>query len=321
MNTERIIRVLSWIIPFGIYPIASEAFGTRKPYVVRSIAIVTIAASIWFWVAAISGAAEPDALLDLMLWSGHSDTPVATAVEGGSEEDYVDREEAKDEHEDLGGGDDEFYADESGFYKADDLPTYHPRQLVTHAFLHAGLLHLAGNMLFLIILGSRVNAVIGNVGTLIVYPLFAVVGGLVHMQATADWPLHPMLGASGAVMGMAGMYLIFFPLHKVHMAIWQRWGLITGFRLSMKLFAVRGFWVVLFCIAFSVVAVLFEFSSGVAHWAHLGGFLAGVAVALALLGSRLISCKGGDLVTTVLGRWAWPLVGKPNRPPKGLPLP
>jgi len=308
MNTERIIRVLSWIIPFGIYPIASEAFGTRKPYVVRSIAIVTVAASIWFWVAGISGAAEPDALLELMLWSGRADRPAVTAVDGG-QEDYVDQEDAEDEHDDLAGGEDEFW------------PSYHPRQLVTHAFLHADLLHLAGNVLFLIILGSRVNAVIGNVGTLVVYPLFAAVGGLAHMHATADWPLHPMLGASGAVMGMAGMYLVFFPLHKVHMAIWHRWGLITWFRLSMKLFAVRGFWVVLFYIAFSVAAVLFGLSAGVAHWAHLGGFLAGVAVALALLGSRLISCKGGDLVTTVLGRWAWPLVGKPNRPPKGLPLP
>jgi len=321
INAERIIRVLSWIIGFGIYPIASEAFGTRRPYVVRSITIVTIAASIWFWSAAISGSAEPEALLDLMLWSGRSDAPAVTAVEVGQDQDYVDQADAEDGYEDPAAEEDEFYDDESAFYGDEHLPAYHPRQLVSHAFLHAGLIHLAGNMLFLMILGSRVNAVIGNVGTLVVYPLFAAVGGLAHMHATADGPLHPMLGASGAVMGMAGMYLVFFPLDKVHMAIWQRWGLLTWFRLSMKLFAVRGFWVVLFYIAFDVVVVLLGWTSGVAHWAHLGGFLAGVAVALGLLGSRLISCKGGDLVTTVLGRWAWPLVGKPNRPPKGLPLP
>ena len=321
INAERIIRVLSWIIGFGIYPIASEAFGTRKPYVVRSITIVTIAASIWFWVAGISGAAEPDALLDLMLWSGRSDVPAFVAVQDVDDQDYVDQEQADQESEDLTDEEDEFYDDESAFYEDEGLPTYHPRQLVSHAFLHVGLLHLAGNMLFLMILGSRVNAVIGNVGTLVVYPLLAAVGGLAHMHATADGPLHPMLGASGAVMGMAGMYLVFFPVDQVHMAIWQRWGLLTGFRLSMKLFAVRGFWVVLFYIAFDVVVVVFGWTSCVAHWAHLGGFLAGMAVALGLLGSRLISCKGGDLVTTVLGRWAWPLVGKPNRPPKGLPLP
>ena len=100
------------------------------------------------------------------------------------------------------------------------------------------------------------------------------------------------------------------------MAAWFRWGLIRGFHLSLKFFAVRGFWVVLFYIAFDVLATIQGAEDGVAHWAHLGGFLAGVAIALMLIFSRLVNCRGGDIISAILGRRAWALVGKPNRTPK-----
>ena len=86
---------------------------------------------------------------------------------------------------------------------------------------------------------------------------------------------HPMLGASGAIMGLAGMYLVLAPVHRIYMTIWLRMGLMTGFRLLWKLWAVRGFWVVLFYIAFDVLATLIGSRDGTAHWAHLGGFVAG----------------------------------------------
>jgi len=53
-------------------------------------------------------------------------------------------------------------------------------------------------------------------------------------------------------------------------------------------------------------------SDGVAHWAHLGGFLTGAGIAIILLVSRLATARGGDLLSVVLGRYAWPLLGKPN---------
>jgi membrane associated rhomboid family serine protease len=267
---------LTWLIWFGIYPFASEAFGVRKPWVVRAIGAVTIFVSLAFMVQFFTEENHAD-LLNLMLWTGKTTSSMALPV---------------------------------GF---------HGYQLITHAFLHGGLLHLAGNMLFLFVLGSRVNALIGNVLTLMLYPLLAMIAGITHMVATANDDLSPMLGASGAVMDLAGMYLVFFPAHNVHMVAWYRWGLLAGLQLSTKTWAMRGFWVVLFYIAFDVLYTCLGLKDGVAHWAHLGGFIAGVLIALMLMAARLVNARGGDLLTVVFGRFAWQIIGKPNRP--GITLP
>ena len=87
----------------------------------------------------------------------------------------------------------------------------------------------------------------------------------------------------------------------------------------MKLFAVRGFWVVLFYIAFDVVFTAFSLEDNVAHWAHLGGFLAGMGLGIVLLLARVANARGTDLVSSVLGRYAWAVVGRPNRPAFSLP--
>jgi membrane associated rhomboid family serine protease len=167
-------------------------------------------------------------------------------------------------------------------------------------------------MLFLLVFGSRVNALIGNLWMLGLYPLFAIISSLAQGVAMAGGPLTPTLGASGAVMGLAGMYLVLFPVHRVHMALWLRWGLIGGFHLSLKSFAVRGFWVVLFYIALDVIYTVLRFEDDIAHWAHLGGFIAGAATAATLLFARLINARGGDLFSVILGRRAWALVGRPR---------
>ena len=64
---------------------------------------------------------------------------------------------------------------------------------------------------------------------------------------------------------------------------WIRWGLITGFHLSFKCFAVRGFWVVLLYIMFDIVAVSLTMDDGTAHWAHIGGLVWGIIIAFGLL--------------------------------------
>jgi membrane associated rhomboid family serine protease len=115
-------------------------------------------------------------------------------------------------------------------------------------------------------------------------------------------------------MGLSGMYLVLFPVHKVHMAAWIRW----WFRFGLKMFVVRGFWVPLAYIAIDVVYTAAGLENGVAHWAHLGGFGAGVVIALILLCTRLVNARGGDLLTALLGRHAWALIGKPNRPGRTL---
>ena len=290
---ESIITWLSWIVGFGIYPIASEAFGVRKPWVTRGIGLLTI---VWYLAVYIYPANADRSRENLMLWGGDAtETRALIATELTHEGATPAQVEAT-------------------LAEIGPIGEFHAYQLFTHALLHGGILHLAGNLLFLFVFGSRVNALIGNILTAILYPLLAAAAGVAHLISVAHDTSHPALGASGAIMGLAGMYLVLFPVHKVHVAYWLRWGLFFGFSLNMKIFAVRGFWIVLFYIAFDVFFTVFGLKSDVAHWAHLGGFITGIVIALGLLIARLVNARGGDIVSAVLGRHAWGLIGRPNRP-------
>ena len=334
VRAENTAIVLSWIFPTGFYPVASEAYGHRKPYAVWTIAAVTILASILYIFA---GYAAPEgeraAGSNLMLWPSHA---ITFAGRGLLEVPYDELSERNAEQ--LEREYDALSEREQKAYLLSQMrgpgEQFHYYQLLTHALLHGGWLHLAGNMLFLIVFGTRVNALIGNVATAILYPALAVASGLAHLAyGTAGLPV-PMLGASGAIMGLAGMYLVLFPLHRVFMLVWARWILIflplwwvllrsVGIKVSWKVFAVRGVWVVLFYVSFDVLFTLLGRRDGTAHWAHLGGFAAGAVIALVLLVSRLVNSEGGDLLSVTLGKWSWPLLGRPATRRRGdfTPLP
>lgn len=315
-NTQTAVRAISWLIPFGLYPLASEGFGTRKPYVIWAVAAITVVASLIFWVNSFSG---PDGFNDtknLMLWTGHEPTAseilLAYRFRGRGDprafEEKLGQLRGKVSDQRLVvAAYQQLAPDQQCFGQ------FHWWQLLTYALLHGGIMHLAGNMLFLLVFGSRVNALIGAAQTAALYPLLAVAAALAYMWAEASGSPMPMLGASGAIMGLAGMYFVLFPVHRVHMVIWLRLGLFTAFRLLMKIFAVRGFWVVLFYLTFDVIATILGSRDGVAHWAHLGGFITGAAVALILLLARQIDARGSDLLSVTLGRHAWALLGRPTR--------
>lgn len=313
-RAENVIRPISWLIPFGLYPFFSEAMGKSKPIATWAIVIVTVIASAWFWAYEWSGSTEMRSLKNLMLWSGDAKPDSDWIIAFYNQTNYGDAEAFVAKREELAGTvpDDELdvrtYEALTGEQQC--LGRYRFSQLITHAFLHGGLLHLAGNMLFLLVFGSRVNAVVGNIATVVLYFLLAIAAGLAHLSAAAAEMPMPMLGASGAIMGMAGMYLMLFPIHKVHMVIWMRWGLIAGFRLSSKIFALWGVLVVLSYIAFDVFYTALGAETTVAHWAHLGGFIAGFCLAAVLLMGRLVY-SGSDVLSLVLGKYAWPLIGTP----------
>ena len=108
-------------------------------------------------------------------------------------------------------------------------------------------------------------------------------------------------------MGLAGMYFIFFPVQKVFMIAWVR-----PIILFYKVFRMRGFWLLVGWIAINdLLPMALGSRDFVAHWAHLGGFVFGMAVAMLLLMSRQVSARGSDLLTVILGRRAWALVGRP----------
>jgi len=288
MAADSVTRWLSWILPVGLFPLASEAFGTRKPYVVRTIAVITAAVSICFLVLMYSGSAKFSTWGRLALWGGH--------IHAGQ----MDIDDAPAEVRDV------VAESESGVFR------YRPVQLLTHTLLHGGIMHLVGNLVFLLVFGSRVNALIGQSLTFLVYLILAVLAGMSQMAAGANEPSHAIIGASGAIMGLAGMYFVFFPVSKVHMVFWYRFGLVFGFRLSSHIFALRGFWVVLFYIGLDVLSTVRGSQDGVGHWAHLGGFIFGMAIATAMMVTRLVNARGGDVFSLIFGRWAWGLVGSPG---------
>jgi membrane associated rhomboid family serine protease len=137
--------------------------------------------------------------------------------------------------------------------------------LLTYMFLHAGWLHLGGNMLFLWILGDNVEDSMGHGRYLVFYLLCGIAGGLGHVfihPLSAD----PLIGASGAVAGIVVAYLLLHP--GVHL-----WCLLGRFPLRLRAKYALGGWA-LMQLAFAVLLT----DDGTAWWAHVGGMAAGAAL-------------------------------------------
>lgn len=144
---------------------------------------------------------------------------------------------------------------------------------VTSMFLHAGWMHLAGNMLFLWIFGDNLEDEMGHVGFLLFYLLTGVAAALGQMAPDTGSDV-PMVGASGAIAGVMGGYLLMYPRAKVDV--------LFIFFVLVRVFAIRA-WIVLgvwFAIQIVSGYVTPADSGGVAYWAHAGGFLAGLILTL-----------------------------------------
>jgi membrane associated rhomboid family serine protease len=143
--------------------------------------------------------------------------------------------------------------------------------LLTSLFLHGSPLHLAGNMLFLWIFGDNVEEVLGTLRYLLVYVACGVIGTLVQVAADPD-SMIPTLGASGAIAGVMGAYLIWFPHNQVRVLIFR-------FITVMPAVLVIGLWIVLqLWLGFGSIGRLGE-GGGVAYLAHVGGAATGIFVA------------------------------------------
>ena len=329
----RWISLLVWITPMPI-PIRSQAFGTRKPYAIWTIAAATTLASLLFFVAQNSGSGRFDRpYSNLMLWppgaSEHHTVLSSSKIRQiSSHLSRQAREELRNEFEHPGERltDTELVerAAESISLQIDSSRgEFHPYQLLTHAFLHdtsslyGFAMHLAGNMLFLLVFGTRVNALIGNIATAVLYPVLAICAAAGHLLMIGSDASTPMLGASGAIMGLAGMYLILFPAHKVFCAMWFSLWLRFWRYFGCKIFQMRGFWLLLIYFGYDLLmnAITSRLGGGggVAHGAHIGGFVTGMILGLGILVSRLFNTHGGDVLSVTLGKHAWPLIGKPSR--------
>jgi membrane associated rhomboid family serine protease/DNA-directed RNA polymerase subunit RPC12/RpoP len=152
------------------------------------------------------------------------------------------------------------------------------RGLFGYMWLHGGVLHLLGNMLFLWIFGNALCAKLGNVRYLGLYVLFGVLAGIAQLLSHAL----PALGASGAINGVVGAYLVLFYENEIT-CLFMFWLLIP---LYIRWFAVSSMWMIFFWLFWDVAGVLFPGDSHVGHVAHLGGFGAGFGIAF-------LMCKQG----------------------------
>ena len=140
----------------------------------------------------------------------------------------------------------------------------------TSMFLHGGWMHLLGNMLFLYIFGDNVEDYFGHVAYLVFYLVCGVGSGLIHSLFNLHSSI-PALGASGAISGVMGAYAVLFPRARVLM-------LFFIFLIPVPAFFVLGYWFVLQFLE-GIGGVGAAAAGGVAWWAHIGGFLMGLAIA------------------------------------------
>ncbi|MGB7920671.1 MAG: rhomboid family intramembrane serine protease [Desulfobacterales bacterium] len=152
--------------------------------------------------------------------------------------------------------------------------------LLTSMFMHGGLMHLLGNMLYLHIFGDNIENLMGHLRYLIFYLTCGVLASLAHVFASAALGadlLVPSLGASGAISGVLGGYFLLFPKRRVRVLIFR-------FVSEVPALVAIGVW-----FAFQLISSLGMFSGGsgggVAYGAHIGGFIAGlILVKLFLIG-------------------------------------
>jgi membrane associated rhomboid family serine protease len=149
--------------------------------------------------------------------------------------------------------------------------------LLTSMFMHGGWAHLLGNMLFLWIFGDNVEDYLGSLKYLFFYLLCGVLASLAHVgvtYATGADPRIPCLGASGAISGVLGAYLILFPQKQVTVILFR-------FLTQVPAYVAIGMWFVLQIIQ-SLGALGGEKGGGVAYGAHIGGFIAGMVLVKAV---------------------------------------
>ena len=141
--------------------------------------------------------------------------------------------------------------------------------IFTSMFLHGGIDHLFGNMWFLFIFGDNVEDRFGKVKYIIFYLLSGVAATLTHFATNMD-SLIPTIGASGAISGVLGAYLAIFPKVRVHVA--------SGYgSTAVPAYVMLILWFVMQLI-FGAVSFAGSSGSGIAFWAHIGGFVFGYVV-------------------------------------------
>src|ERR1051326_8030869 len=155
--------------------------------------------------------------------------------------------------------------------------------ILASMFLHAGWLHLLGNMLFLYVFGRSVEDRFGHFKFLLLYFLSGFAGALLHIYLNAGSRM-PSIGASGAIAGILGAYFVTFPRARITTLI-PLFFFFWTFHIPALL--ILGYWFVIqFFTGYQMLEIQSATAGGVAWWAHVGGFAMGLLLALVLPARR-----------------------------------
>jgi len=142
----------------------------------------------------------------------------------------------------------------------------------TSMFLHGNFLHLLGNMVYLYIFGDNVEDAFGSGRYLLFYLICGVAASIIHILSLKSPKEYfiPTIGASGAISGVLGAYLLLYPRARIVTLIFYGWVFLT----TIPSIFFLGFWFLM-----QWLYAAFDIGGGVAYWAHIGGFIAGLALA------------------------------------------
>jgi len=167
---------------------------------------------------------------------------------------------------------------------ADILQAKNLHTLFTSMFLHADIFHLGGNMLFLYIFGDNVEDAFGHSRYLLFYLICGLAADFVHILSltTPEELVIPTLGASGAISGVMGAYIMLYPRARIQTLVLVY--IITVVSVPAVYFL--GFWFLL-----QLLYTWLDIGGNVAYWAHIGGFVAGMILALVVRGRKRVKLK------------------------------
>lgn len=165
------------------------------------------------------------------------------------------------------------------------LADWSPIGFIGYQFLHAGVMHLVGNMILLWVFGNALNGIMHDFDYVVAYLAAGVVAGMTHLLVDGS----PVVGASGAISGLMGMYLAVYPKNEVSCFYW-----LFGF----GTFEIKGYLLIIGWFAWDVFSAV-RHVPGIACWAHVGGTVAGFLIGLVLLKLQRIHIADYDNPTVL----------------------
>lgn len=163
-----------------------------------------------------------------------------------------------------------------------ELTDWSVREMFGYMWLHDGYPHIIGNLIFLWVFG---NAVCSKVGNILYVPLY-IATGLLAAVLHLVFDVRTAVGASGAIFGIIGTYLVLYPFNSIKCFFW--------FLAYMRRFSIAGFWIVLLWVALNVLGAVSGYTGGAAYFAHIGGFVGGIILAIVLLKLKFVARDSMD---------------------------